>query len=202
MVNLLWNIRHDWFNLTLLPPVLYLNIYYLLVDRGTYERQFHAFFGYLLLDTLWLLLIPQSVASPITIILHHLVCLVGWSVPQFNGNLYAEYLSLGVVVEVNTWLLIARRNFKQSWLLNYLFFASWVAIRLVMYPVVLVLFASQYVHSQTSTHWAQPWDSRLLVVLLMVLINALNFQWSADLLRKTFPPKGAKKGERDGGRGL
>ena len=98
------------------------------------------------------------------------------------GSRYADVLSLGPLVEINTWLLIARRNFKDIHILNVLFYITWVAFRLVMYPIILVLFVVQYAEESREYHtW---FHVGLAVLLLMLGINVLNAKWSIDLFGK------------------
>lgn len=183
VVDVKWHQRHDYFNLAVLPIVCAATIYYLSVDCSLYMVQYHVFLWYMVFDTVWLVLVPNSVASPGTIIAHHAVCLVGWNIPVFFDYRYAELLSLGPLVEINTWFLIARRNFKGVHVLNLLFHTTWVALRMIMYPVVLVLFVLQYAEESREF---QTWlHAGFLVLVLMVVINILNLKWSVDLYSKT-----------------
>lgn len=127
VVDAKWNLRHDYFNLVVLPVVCVASVYYLGVDRSAYSLQYHAFLWYTIVDTVWLSILPNSVASPVAIIAHHIVCLVGWNIPQLCELRYAELLSLGPLVEINTWLLIARRNFKDARVINILFYITWIS---------------------------------------------------------------------------
>lgn len=185
VIDTKWNLRHDYFNLAVLPVVCAASIYYLVVDRSAYALQYYVFLWYMVVDTLWLVILPNSVASPATIIAHHVVCLIGWNIPMMCENRYAEVLSLGPLVEINTWLLIARRNYKDAHLLNTFFHITWVGFRLIMYPIILIMFVGQYVEeSREFETWIHV---GLAVLLLMLGINLLNAKWSIDLF--------AKKGE-------
>jgi hypothetical protein len=183
MIDAKWNVRHDVFNLIMLPIVCAVNLAYLTWGDAYYYPEYVVFLLYLIVDTLWLIVIPASVASPVTIIAHHLVCMVGWNIPIFSELRYCDWLSLGLLVEINTWFLIARRNTSQrSTFLQAMFYITWVALRMVLFPVVLVLFLGVYLAESafmgTYTH------AGLLVLCLMVLLNALNAKWTWDLFAK------------------
>lgn len=180
--DLTWNIRHDYFNLCVLPLICAINLYFLAVDRSAYWVEYFSFLAYLIVDTVWLFAVPGSVVSPTTVIAHHLVCIVGWSLPVFNDLKYHDWLSYGILVEINTWLLTARRNFKESFLLNFLFYLTWVGFRLIMYPIILYYFVFQYV--EDSVQWATYINVGLYVLVLMIAINSLNFKWSFELFSK------------------
>ena len=113
-MDLDWGLWHDYFNLIVLPFVCACNIFYLVVDHTAYLQQYRFFLAYLLFDTVWIVCIPSSVASPVTITLHHIICIIGWNIPVMCEYKYSYLLSLGALVEVNTWLLIARRNFSRK----------------------------------------------------------------------------------------
>ena len=57
VVDVKWNLRHDYFNLAVLPVVCVASIYYLIVDRSAYALQYHVFLWYMIVDTLWLAIV-------------------------------------------------------------------------------------------------------------------------------------------------
>lgn len=69
--------------------------------------------GYFVADLIWVLLVPHCVKSPGVIIQHHVATILYLIIPyRFpeEGWLMGACLS----VEVNTWLLIARRVFNKQ----------------------------------------------------------------------------------------
>lgn len=90
-------------------------------------------------------------------------------------------------VEINTWFLIARRHiFKRgkssATLLSVVtvsFFSTWVLLRLILYPILLVLFIQKGFENRAA-HGS--FGALSFVVPIHFTLCALNFKWSADLL--------------------
>lgn len=198
MVNEVWHRRHDIFNLIVLPFVIYANVNYLFLDRSAYWPLFWCFFGYLFLDTYWILIVPDCVASPTTIVIHHLLCLIGWCLPALFDQLYTDWISYGILVEFNTWFLIARRNFKDVPLISYLFYVSWVIIRLGMYPVIMISFSMHLYELYMKEHAIPSFG--LIMLFFMVSLNILNIKWTYDMILKFL--KGGIKEELEIKKGL
>ena len=162
---LLW--RHDVFNLVSLPLLVGLNLVYFLgcselrwpgylpavrnisldsTTCTTYAQSwdFWAFNIYLLVDTAWLVIFPSSVPSAAPLIYHHIGTILGWYSPLFDQR-WAFWSSLAALVEFNTWILILKRQYgKDVWLVHFAFYVSWVVLRLLVYPIGLVVFAQEY----------------------------------------------------------
>ncbi len=98
---------HDVFNLFIIGLLNVENIYYLATGSG-----FTAFYTssmvYFLLDTVFVGLYPQSVKSPLVILVHHMITALYILIP-YNYPQYHWCMSYCMLVEVNTWLLIAKR---------------------------------------------------------------------------------------------
>ncbi len=200
-----WYKQHDLFNLIVLPFILFVNIRYLVLEDGhllkpyCYWDQFVVFFLYILIDTIWLIYKPRSVPSPKVIIAHHSICLIGWSLPAFYSRLYAEWISYGVLVELNTWFLIARRNYKSISLFSYAFYITWIVLRLFMFPFHLIHFTySLYQRYAPVLLSRQPLllddpvisskisPQELLYVdiflwLAILALNSLNLKWTIEM---------------------
>lgn len=183
-VDPLWHHRHDVFNLVLVPVVVLYNILYLSnTSNQIYSHlQYIVFFAYLILDILFVLAVPRCVASPRTIVIHHIIVILGWSLMLVDSTFYS-WISLGMLVEINTWFHVARRNWRSSLVIQILFFVSWFLLRNVLYPVVLILFTSVYI--QYCTEHNSIINSGLICWILIVLLNYLNAQWTYDLTKKT-----------------
>lgn len=185
-VDPVWFYYHDFFNLVTLPGICLLNIYYLLWDDNQYYPQYTAFFIYLLVDTTWLVVKPNSVASAASVLPHHLICIVGWNIPTLIDMSYAHFISIGVLVEINTFFLIARRNWRSNIFLELGFYVSWFAIRCVVYPVCWIIVVRRYLAecSKDPSLGESCINAGILVILLFTFLNFLNFKWTFDLLRK------------------
>lgn len=133
---------HDFFNMISLVPLVVLNglnwNWDVLLDSsskktmeqawvGDYFPLFYAFtVGYFLADLIWVLSVPRCVKSPGVIVQHHVATLLYLVVPYRHPEdrwLMGACLS----VEVNTWLLIARRVFNKQgfgpWVVSFSFFS-------------------------------------------------------------------------------
>jgi cellulose synthase/poly-beta-1,6-N-acetylglucosamine synthase-like glycosyltransferase len=179
-----WHELHDLMNLATLPFIIFTNLIYLCVDSSNiyFWLQFCIFAAYLAIDTLWVFVIPRSVASPQTILIHHLVTMVGWSLPILFGMHLAKWCAVGLLVEINTWLLIARRYFRNVSIFTPLFFATWVLFRLIIYPWIgyqfLILSYQEY------REYGSIGFGSVIYIVLCSALTFLNFKWSYDLVRK------------------
>lgn len=181
-----WPRLHDLFNLLALPIICSSNIRYLILrDESCLWTQFFLFTGYLIADTIWVLLRPSSVASPSTIIIHHVVCLLGWIIPHLSDPSLSLWTSLGLLVEINTFFLIGRRYWGRTRILQILFYSSWIFLRMMMFPYVLYLFIFKYFDYTSSKSQGKLINTGLLILLIMVFLNFLNMKWTWDLFVKT-----------------
>jgi hypothetical protein len=187
MVNEHWHQLHDYFNLWILPFVCLPCIYFCFFDRSitSYYIQYYSFLIYMIADFLFVVMIPNCVASPETIIIHHIITLIGWNSPLYGEFSLSNWICFGTLVEINTWFLIARRNFKNSVLLNVSFYISWFLFRTAMFPIVLYYFSFELL-SFSSHNEGSFLNSYLAVWLLMIFLNLLNGKWTYDLVNKAF----------------
>lgn len=206
---------HDFFNLVVLVPVVVLNLMNWNFDvlfgdkRYTSTSAFLAaawtsewfgwFFGvtvaYFLVDLLWILTIPECVKSPATIIQHHLATILYILIPYRKSD-YRWCMGACMIVEVNTWFLIARRVFNKQgfppWiidlsfvsirvkLISILFYTTWIAIRCVLYPYLMLPFWEAW--SIETAKYGTRWNLIALCVPLHACFCLLNLKWSYDLL--------------------
>lgn len=186
--------RHDIFNLVFLPFVCGSNILYLVLKNDNLlEIQFYLFTLYLILDTIWVLILPQSVASPSTITRHHIVVLFGWVIPHFSDPSLSRWCSLGLLVEINTFFLIGRRFFKRTVIMQIFFYATWIVLRVVIFPIILYSFIIEYMRLSVEEPKGLLLDTRFFVLLVMIFLNILNFSWTWDLIFKKYK---VKKGDK------
>ena len=202
---------HDFFNLISLVPVVVLNVinwnWDILLDTSSNKtlqqawigEWFVAFYaitiGYFVADLIWVILVPHCVKSPGVIIQHHVATLLYLIIP-YRFPEEGWLMGACLCVEVNTWLLIARRVFNKQgfgpWviscsffsirikLISILFYITWIGIRCFIYPSIMkVLWAL----------WFDQWEkygtifnSRYaLGLFLHSIFCALNFKWTFDL---------------------
>jgi TLC domain len=177
---------HDVFNLYILPIVNATNVGYFLYDSEvTFILLFYAFLFYMVIDTVWVLVQPKSVGSPVTIVVHHVVCLLGWLLPYFYARKLFRWTSAGLLVELNTFLLIARRVWGRPLFMEVLFYTSWVGFRIIMYPYVLYLFVFEYLEFTAKEATGNYINTALLILVIIILLNMLNFKWSYDLFKRS-----------------
>jgi hypothetical protein len=181
-----WPRLHDLFNLLVLPIICASNVLYLLLREESYLwAQFLIFTLYLIADSLWVLFRPLSVASPSTIIIHHVVCLIGWIIPHISDPSLSLWTSLGLLVEINTFFLIGRRHWGRTRVLQIFFYSTWIFLRMMMFPFVLFLFVFKYFDYTISQAEGRLVNTGLLILLIMIFLNVLNMKWSWDLFFKT-----------------
>jgi hypothetical protein len=117
--------------------------------------------------------------------------LIPYSMPDYRWCMGAC-----MIVEVNTWFLIARRVFNKQgfppWVLNLsfvsvrvklislFFYVTWIAIRCVLYPYLLVEFTRAWL--EHSSKVGTRWNLILLSVPLHAAFCLLNLRWTYDLL--------------------
>lgn len=182
--------RHDQFNLLSIPIIIVANVSYLYcfwLHKGSADESidflfmimFWAFILYMFIDILWLLYSPNCVASPILIILHHLVSIAGWLTPAFDVRI-RPWTAVAVSVEINTFFLIARRNFPPHMLLDSAFLVSWVVLRCGVYPFLVVGYYRQF---SEFIHPANGLNVYSISFICVLLLTVLNLKWTVDLIR-------------------
>lgn len=132
---------HDQVNLVLLPLLGVAAIAGLLhVIDPYYVTVFLT--TYILADLIWIWLQPTCLPSlPNVIMAHHVVTLVLLSFPLRFPE-FGVYTCLDGLAEVNTYFLIARRQYKQwAGVCDVLYWVTFVPFRIVLYPGLLVPFA-------------------------------------------------------------
>jgi hypothetical protein len=117
-----------------------------------------------------------------TILLHHAFTIVLVLLPIQHPEL-SRFTGLAMLVEVNTLLHNANKVFKRP-SLAVAFYASWVILRLVYYPFLLVVFHRALI-SYTSLQYAQGVGSFAALCLL-------NFWWTGEVVVGIMRPKTTK----------
>lgn len=205
---------HDWYNIVSLIPLNILNGMNwswpktLGVVTGSvavpdfwngnyFEMFFWTTFSYFVVDVLWVIIMPICVKSPGVIMQHHVSTLLYLMIPRFYPE-YGWLMGACMCVEVNTWLIIARRVFNKSGkvaftlnaqiaggsmeikLISVAFYITWILIRLVIYPALFVVVCLQY--KERSERVGSYINVLMVAPFLQLIFCGLNFKWSYDLL--------------------
>lgn len=161
---------------------------------------FAAFFyytvGYFLIDLTWLLVVPNCVRSPSTIIQHHVATLVYLMVPYTKPHVQ-WCMGACMAVEINTWFLIARRVFNKQgfspWviglpplfsirvkLISIFFYLTWISVRCILYPYLLMEFTDQW--QEHSRKVGTKLNLLAIALPLQVIFCLMNIKWTYDLI--------------------
>lgn len=191
---------HDYFNLAALPPICALTVLALL-NTAVWSQPLVFWFGmYVIADTVWIALKPGIVASPLTLIGHHLVTIsLLWNALTYAPHLhFAKYMT---IVEVNTFFLIAKRHLKFP-LLELLFKLSWLGIRVIWFPIFAV-----WVTFFTTVPF-NGLGRRLSICGCICSLALLQLKWTYDAIIAPMLNKGGEKapsaeeGDADGKEGF
>ena len=100
------------------------------------------------------------------------------------------YILTGVLVEMNTFLLIYRRNYGRNIFTEILFYITWVGIRIVLFSNILTKYAFTFIFKSInifdfSIEFYSSIDiytATFFVISLVLMV--LNYYWTFDLLYK------------------
>lgn len=203
---------HDFFNLIALVPVVVLNgmnwnMDILLDPRS--KKQIHqawagewfslfyaAVIAYFVADLIWVILVPKCVKSPGVIIQHHVATLLYLVFPYIYRE-DAWLMGACLIVEINTWLLIARRVFNKQgftpWvidlppfrsirvkLISILFYITWITIRCILYPAIMKILVQLWWAQYKKTSY-MIYNHYTICIALHSVFCILNFKWTFDL---------------------
>ena len=108
-----------------------------------------------------------------------------------------------LTVEANTWLLIMRRMVNKSGhtfelagyklkVTSILFYTTWILIRLIIYPSLIVPCYGFWVdHTILTGHKL---NRMILAPIFQCAFTAMNFKWSFDLFLSKMKSRGPEKG--------
>ena len=132
-------VLHDHFNLAALPVAVGLSAGSLCGAGGRTDLALTAYMlAYFTTDTLWIAARPAIVRTPRTLLFHHALTLLLLLHPLVYPP-HRRYTAWMTIVELNTWLLVARRHFKRWRLaLDTVFGITWVrAARRIVHHTTL-----------------------------------------------------------------
>jgi TLC domain len=162
-----------------------------------FELFFYCTAAYFIIDLLWIVALPICVKSPSVIIQHHIAVLLYIIIPYIHPNV-RYCMGACMTVEINTWFLIARRVFNKqgfppwtliefnSWLsirvkvISIFFYLTWISIRCILYPALLVPFYQHWKDHFKITGSA--FNLYSVALLLHAAFCLLNLKWSYELL--------------------
>jgi hypothetical protein len=129
-------------------------------------------------------LYPKSVPSPSFILLHHMVCFIGYNIITWTGdNLWVDVPSEMMIVEVNTWFMTTRRYCLKDGIFHqivtFMFYFTWIAIRNAFYPYKFTNLLVRYFDHAMSTNSVI--NMPLFFVFLLGALNVLNVKWTCEL---------------------
>ena len=95
-------------------------------------------------------------------------------------------MAVTLLVEVNTLLLTLKRNVSSSSLvfkvINLLFYVTWISLRLVCFPILVVFFYQEW--RRYSESIGTSFNFIMLAPIFQFLITALSFKWTYDMVMK------------------
>lgn len=219
---------HDWFNLVALIPVIYYNFRNwscLLFCSDVFAgSSFHsvtelwhgeAFFefwwttlAYFIADTIWMLALPNCVKSPAVILKHHFATIGYIFIPKLRPE-HGWLMGACMIVEVNTWFLIARRALNKGgdrpfntgvpllksirlMAVSTCFYISWFVIRLFIYPYLLIVIMREYLKEWEKV--GTPFNLIAVTPIMQCVFLYLNLKWTIDLVRSKLKGRGVSKG--------
>ena len=191
---------HDMFNIFAILGIIVLDFQYLYYatewskigtsSLGSDYNQMgfnllSTFSIYMLIDTIWIALQPKCVLSnPTALIVHHIASFVFLSVPFFEKQ-FQWHGALNLFVEVNTFFLILRRQASPKSLIynifDYCFLSTWIFLRLVIFPVLVVFFSYEYRRFTQYDSEGVWWNIMLLAPILQSILTLLGFKWTYDM---------------------
>lgn len=188
---------HDWFNLVVIAMLNVLNFAYIATGEG-FSVFWTATMLYFLFDTVYVGIYPQSVKSPVAILGHHL-CTALYILIPYHYPQYHWCMAACMLVEANTWLLIARRCIGGA-VIEAAFYFTWVTLRCLFYPYLIWAFYKEWRHESAAC--GTPWNPILLTPVMQAFLTGLNFHWTWQLLSKVlFPAAGGRGGKGRAGGG-
>lgn len=181
MFDIEWSYKHDIYNLICLPIIISLNIFTLFNYNNYIINYFITFFlGYLIIDFGWIIMLPCSVSSPKIILFHHFITILGIGTLPFLHQNSQMIILLGSLVEVNTFVRIVRKSFRNNLFLNILFYFTWFGIRCILGPILLFLIGQNIFNNHKYKNLE--YNLNILLCFVGFILNVLNIKWTIDLL--------------------
>lgn len=172
-------VHHDIFNLLSVFILISLTINFLSTGVA-FVALWWGTQAYFIVDIVWVVLVPKSVRDPAAIIIHHLITMLFIMVPHYYPR-FQRLMGLNMLVEINTWLLILKRHYK-SVVLEALFYTTWVVMRLIVYPYLVVYYWHVYIGM------AEELGTFVTILVLaptiQFMLTGMNVWWTVTMLRQ------------------
>lgn len=136
---------HDYFNLAITGVMAVMTVGSLTVRRAWNLPLAVLMVGYLIVDSIWIVLFPQvsggSDGGGAGVLIAHHVLAATLAAHAASWALHRHYTSWMSVVEINTLILMVKKNLPKfamglEPLIHMTFVGSWVATRLVWFPIL------------------------------------------------------------------
>jgi hypothetical protein len=194
---------HDTFNLIVLGGVVCLVLQYLIVatdwnligtanlgnnyeSRGIYAIISKTFLIYLVVDIIWIYLVPKSIiVKPYEVIIHHIATIALVCLPIYS-NQFEWHGAISMSVELQTLVQVLRRKFTKDSVgykvMDIVFYALWFAYRLVLFPFLVVFFAYEY--RRYSIEINSIYNPVAMASPLFLFLTIQGFIWTYKVLTK------------------
>ena len=144
---------------------------------------------YTVFDTILVLLFPYCIqaTNPMSIIYHHIATGGLIYISQIDTR-YSWYMSLTLLLEINTLFLTVKRNIPRESiayaLCNFMFYFSWLCLRVFLLPYLTYLFSYEYyLYCQKHNNYI---NIILVAPILIVLLTLLSYYWTYQMLNKFY----------------
>ena len=105
-------------------------------------------------------------------------------------------MGLCLLVEFNSLTLVCRRHTKAGSLaysiLNYLFYLSWIVLRLILFPFLTYFFLIEYIRDEDTRNGIYL-NQVITAPILQFILTSLSVMWTIDLLKKMLKKDKDKK---------
>lgn len=195
--------RHDLFNVISLPIVILVNLRTILIffyqshDEALVDSawnfQILSLNGYILVDSLYLIINPTCVSALKTVLFHHVIVFFGWLLVPHRVIEFRLIATCLLAVEINTFFMIARKYqpFQKyptlKSLLRVGFYLTWIPLRLIIFPYCCYVgyYEALHFYNETGTLF----NVATAGWLLLIFMTFLNIKWSVDLVRAHYRPE-------------
>lgn len=186
---------HDLFNLICLPLIVVVNAKtihsFFMAESSEEALDFHwniqifSLNFYLFMDTIWIVMNPESVSAFKTILMHHCIVFFGWLSVPHQVTSFRPIATVLLSVEINTVFMIARKYqpFQKYptlvTCLRYGFYATWIPLRTIIFPGSCYLGYLEVMRFYEAE--ASFFNIATFGWLLLLFITGLNVKWTLDL---------------------
>jgi len=192
---------HDLFNIVVLSFIIPLSLSFLWLTTdmtkmatpllgeghfGLFTIIWCTFLLYMIVDCVWVFVVPGCTkTNPWEIIWHHILVIIFCSLSYFEPQL-AWHQCMLLLAEINTMFLLLRRNIDYKGisfkLINFLFYITWVLLRLILFPCLLIFFCFEF--ERFSKKRGTYFHFFIIGPILTVLLTFLSYYWTYEMLFK------------------